>query len=69
MLKFFLVGWACVGLVPDQTCVRMGSEVIFSSYEECNEYYGLVRDDTQDLNNTVTMKFTCVQAGLLEDLL
>jgi len=69
VLKFFLVGWVCVGLVPDQTRVRMGSEVIFDSYQECNEYYELVRDDVQDLNNTVTMKFTCAQAGLLEDLL
>ena len=69
MLKFFLVGWVCVGLAPDQTCVRMGSEVILSSYEECNQYYELIRDEVQDLNNTVTMKFTCAQAGLLEDLL
>ena len=67
MLKFFLVGWVCVGSVSDETCVRMGSEVIHKSYQECNEYYQAVTQNLQDLKD-VTLKFTCVQAGVLEDL-
>lgn len=67
-MKWFLVGWVCIGLNVDQTCVRMGSEVIFSDYVECNEYYQLATKDLQDLN-TVKLNFTCVQAGLLEDIL
>jgi len=67
MLKFFLVGWVCVGVMSDETCVRMGSEVIHKSYQECNEYYQAVTQDLQDLKD-VTLKFTCVEAGLLEDL-
>lgn len=67
MLKFFLVGWVCVGSVSDETCVRMGSEVIHETYQECNEYYQAVTQNLQDLKD-VTLKFTCVQAGVLEDL-
>jgi|TARA_X000001316_G_C897805_1_gene17110 hypothetical protein len=69
VLKFFLVGWVCVGLNPDQVCVRAASEVIFDNYEDCNQYYELIRDDLQNLNQTIKMKYTCVQTGLLEDLL
>lgn len=69
MLKFFLVGWVCVGVAGiDQQCVRMGSEVVFPNYEECNEYYQTATHDLRDLK-TVEMNFTCVQAGLLEDIL
>ena len=68
MLKFFLVGWVCVGTGLDQQCVRMGSEVVFSSYEECNQYYVEATHDLKDLK-TVDLNFTCVQAGLLEDIL
>ena len=67
MLKFFLVGWVCVGAMSNETCVRMGSEVIHETYQECNEYYQAVTQNLQDLKD-VTLKFTCVQAGLLEDL-
>lgn len=67
MIKFFLVGWVCVGGVSNETCVRMGSEVIHKSYQECNEYYQAVTQSLQDLES-VTLKFTCVEAGLLEDL-
>lgn len=68
MLKFFLVGWICVGGVSDETCVRMGSEVIHNTYQECNEYYQLVKEDLSDIKDT-QLKFTCVQAGVLEDVL
>ena len=67
-MKFFLVGWVCLGLSVDMQCVRMGSEVIHDTYEQCNEYYKLVAQDISDLE-TVTLKFTCVQAGLIEDVL
>ena len=46
----------------------MGSEVIHDTYEQCNEYYTLVVQDISDLDE-VTLKFTCVQAGLIEDVL
>lgn len=68
MLKFFLVGWVCIGGVSNETCVRMGSEVIHSSYQECNQYYQTVTYKLQDLKD-VTLKFTCVEAGLIEDVL
>ena len=48
MLKFFLVGWVCIGTELDKQCVRMGSEVIFDTYQECNEYYQLARSDLSD---------------------
>ena len=68
MLKFFLVGWVCIGTGLDKQCVRMGSEVIFDTYEECNEYYQLARSDLSNLKDT-ELKFTCVQAGLIEDVI
>jgi len=67
-MKFFLVGWVCLGLGVDMQCVRMGSEVIHESYDQCNQYYQAVTRDLRDLD-TVALKFTCVQAGLIEDVL
>ena len=69
MLKFFLVGWACVGLGYDQKCVRLGSEVIFESYEECAQYYDVILEDLYGRDETLEMKFSCVSSGVLEDLL
>jgi transcription elongation GreA/GreB family factor len=68
MLKFFLVGWVCIGVGLDKQCVRMGSEVIFNNYQECDEYFRLVKEDLSDVKDT-ELKFTCVQAGVLEDVL
>ena len=68
MLKFFLVGWVCLGTPGiDYQCVRMASEVVHSDYQSCNEYYQLVKQDFPD--EKIEWKFTCVQAGLLEDVL
>jgi len=68
MLKFFLVGWVCLGTPNvDYQCVRMGSEVIHDSYESCNQYFQEVREELADTK--AELKFTCVQAGLLEDVL
>lgn len=67
-LKYFLMGWICLGANEDKLCVRMGSEVIFPDYEQCNEYYKVAMQDLYDLN-TVEFKFTCAQAGVLEDVL
>jgi len=67
-MKWFLVGWVCLGLGVDQQCVRMGSEVIHETYQSCNEYYQAVTQKIRDLES-VTLKFTCVQAGRIEDLL
>jgi hypothetical protein len=67
-MKFFLIGWICLGVGIDEKCVRMGSEVIHPSYELCNEYYTIIREEFSDVKD-LKMSFTCVQAGLLEDLL
>jgi hypothetical protein len=69
MLKLFLVGWACIGLGYDQKCVRLGSEVIFDTYEECNEYYQLVATELTSRDETIELKFSCTSSGVLEDLL
>ena len=45
----------------------MGSEVVFQDYDECNQYYQTATAHLQTLN-TVTLKFTCVQAGLLKEI-
>lgn len=69
MLKFFLLGWACVGIGIDQKCVRLGSEVSFTTYEECAQYFDVIQNELNSRDETVNMNFTCVSAGLLEDLL
>ena len=67
-LKYFLIGWVCIGSGFEQQCLRNVSEVTFPDYEECNQYYNLVTEDLRDLD-TVKINFTCVQAATLEDLL
>ena len=69
MLKFCLVGWVCMGVAIDQKCVRVGSEVIFESYEECAQYYEVISEDLLSRDETISMKFHCVSSGVLEDLL
>jgi hypothetical protein len=67
MLKFFLVGWVCLGQGIEEKCVRMASEVVHDTYESCNEYYQLIATDLADTG--AELNFTCVQAGLIEDVL
>mgnify|MGYP003119810580 CR=1 FL=1 len=69
MLKFFLLGFVCIGAGSDQKCVRVGSEVIFNNYEECAQYFDVVQKDVIARDKTVSMNFTCVSSGVLEDLL
>ena len=69
MLKFFLVGWICIGVAVDQKCVRVGSEVIFESFAECSQYFDVVSEVLYSRDETVTMKFHCVSSGLIEDFL
>jgi hypothetical protein len=69
MLKFFLVGWACVGVGYDQKCVRLGSEVVFENFEECSQYYDVISKDLYSRDETIELKFHCVSSGVLEDLL
>lgn len=68
MLKFFLIGWICVGLGQNQKCIRVGSEINHPTFEECNSYYKTVREDLSDLEDEIVMNFVCVQAASLEDL-
>ena len=49
MLKFFLVGWICIGLAENQKCIRVSSEINHPTFEECNSYYKAVREDLSDL--------------------
>lgn len=69
MLKFFLIGWACIGLGYDQKCVRLGSEVVFEDFEECAQYYDVISKDLYSRDETIELKFHCVSSGVLEDLL
>jgi len=69
MLKFFLVGWICIGVATEQKCVRVGSEVIFESFKECSQYYDVVSKVLYSRDETITMKFHCVSSGLIEDFL
>jgi len=69
MLKWFLVGWVCIGEGVDQKCVRMASSIIHPSLEECQQFYGTVQEELQDLDNHVDLNFHCVQATILEDYL
>jgi len=69
MLKFFLVGWICIGVAVDQKCVRVGSEVIFESFAECSQYFDVVSEVLYSRDETITMKFHCVSSGLIEDFL
>ena len=69
MLKFFLVGWVCIGLGYDQKCVRLGSEVVFEDFEECVQYYDVISKDLYSRDETIKLKFHCVSSGVLEDLL
>ena len=55
------------GAVVKEKCVRMASEVVHPTYESCNEYYQLVATDLVDTG--AELNFSCVQAGLIEDLL
>jgi hypothetical protein len=68
MLKFFLIGWACVYSSTEKSCVRMGSEVVHNSLESCQQYYNLVLKDLSKIED-VEMKLTCVGSGVLEDYL
>ena len=68
MFKWFLVGWVCLGAGQDQKCVRMGSEILFDCYEECNQYYDVTVNSIDDLEGHVVLNFHCVESALIEDL-
>jgi len=68
LLKFFLVGWICIGQGVEQKCVRMASSIVHDSYDDCNHYFSVVREEMTDLID-VKLQFTCVEAGLLEHYL
>lgn len=69
MLKFFLIGWVCIGLGQDKKCLRMASEIVHDTYDDCNGYFKMVKEDLSDLDDYITMEFNCVQAGSIEDTL
>jgi len=69
VLKWLLVGWACIGQGVEQKCVKLASEVIHDTYENCSQYYDVIQDDLLSRDNSIVLNFNCVQTGVLEDLL
>tara|TARA_B100001057_G_C22244009_1_gene716900 strand:+ start:331 stop:546 length:216 start_codon:yes stop_codon:yes gene_type:complete len=68
MLKFFLIGWACVYSGTQEQCVRMGSEVIHDSIESCEQHYEVILEEISKVKD-VEIKLTCVSSGVIEDYL
>ena len=48
MLKWLLVGWMCTGAGEQQVCLRMASEVVHESFDQCDQYYGVVAEELRD---------------------
>ena len=65
MLKWLLVGWMCTGFGEDQVCLRMASEVIHASYDQCNQYYGVIANELTETG--IFLQCGCVQAYIVED--
>ena len=66
MLKFFLIGWACVYSGTQEQCVRMGSEVIHENIESCEQHYEVILEEISKVKD-VEIKLTCVSSGVIED--
>jgi|TARA_X000001316_G_scaffold2992_1_gene527 transposase-like protein len=66
MLKFFLIGWACVYSGTQEQCVRMGSEVIHETIESCEQHYEVILEEISKVKD-VEIKLTCVSSGVIED--
>jgi hypothetical protein len=69
MLKWFLVGWLCLGEGVDQSCVRMASSIIHPTVEDCQQFYATVQSELNDLGDHVELDFHCVQTTIIEDYL
>ena len=65
MLKWLLVGWMCTGAGEQQVCLRMASEVVHASYDQCNQYYGVIAEELRDPG--ISLQFDCVQVYIIED--
>ena len=48
MLKWLLVGWMCTGAGEQQVCLRMASEVVHESFDQCDQYYGVIAEELRD---------------------
>tara|TARA_R110002020_G_scaffold9522_5_gene37360 strand:- start:10576 stop:10791 length:216 start_codon:yes stop_codon:yes gene_type:complete len=66
MLKFFLIGWACVYSGTQEQCIRMGSEVVHDSIESCQQHYNLILEEVAKVDS-VEIKLSCVSSGIIED--
>ena len=69
MLKWFLVGWVCVSVASEQKCLRMASEVVHPTLEQCQEYYGVFYEELINKPIIKSIDFHCVEASILEDLI
>ena len=65
MLKWLLVGWMCTGAGEQQVCLRMASEVVHESFDQCDQYYGVIAEELSDPG--IFLSFDCVQAYIVED--
>tara|TARA_R100001510_G_scaffold14139_1_gene11301 strand:- start:127 stop:336 length:210 start_codon:yes stop_codon:yes gene_type:complete len=69
MLKWFLVGWVCVSVSSEHKCLRMASEVVHPTLEQCQQYYGVFYEELMNKPIIKSIDFHCVQASILEDLI
>tara|TARA_Y100000592_G_scaffold5701_1_gene8240 strand:- start:156 stop:359 length:204 start_codon:yes stop_codon:yes gene_type:complete len=65
MLKWLLVGWMCTGAGQDQICLRMASEVVHNTYDECSQYYEVIAEELRQ--PSILLDFNCVQLYIIED--
>tara|TARA_Y100000592_G_scaffold68955_1_gene107177 strand:+ start:207 stop:410 length:204 start_codon:yes stop_codon:yes gene_type:complete len=65
MLKWLLVGWMCTGAGQDQMCLRMASEVVHDTFDQCSQYYEVIAEELRQ--PSITLDFNCVQLYIIED--
>ena len=69
MLKWFLVGWVCVSVASEQKCLRMASDVVHPTLEQCQQYYSVFYEELRNKPIIKSIDFHCVEASILEDLI
>tara|TARA_R100000664_G_C2725467_1_gene117567 strand:+ start:524 stop:727 length:204 start_codon:yes stop_codon:yes gene_type:complete len=65
MLKWLLVGWMCTGVGQDKICLRMASEVVHETFDQCSQYYEVIAEELRE--PSIALDFNCVQLYLIED--
>ena len=65
MLIWLLVGGMCTGAGQDQMCLRMASEVVHDTFDQCSQYYEVIAEELKQ--PSITLDFNCVQLYIIED--